>query len=297
MNILRNDNQHRHLATLAYSAGRVCLALAFALSLAGGVVQAAPSAATALGPAGDFTVLAGTAVTCTDSTVTGDVGVYPGTAVTQTNCTITGTVHAGDGVAKQAYEDFLAEYERLAAMECDEYLSGNLAGLTLAPGVYCVAAAATTTGGVLTLDGPSNGVWIFKIGTGGTGALTGTNFSVVMTGGGEPCNVTWWVAEAATLTDSNFVGTILAGAAITITRGTFTGDAFAKAAVTMTGAQVVGCEGGKGNGHERQHCNQGVGNGPEGCDPGNSNQGDPSRSNDENGGTPGNPGRKGGNGK
>jgi hypothetical protein len=44
-------------------------------------------------------------------------------------------------------------------------------------------------------------------------------------------------------------------------------------------------------------CNQGVGNGPEGCDPGNSNQGNPSRSNDELGGTPGNPGRKGGNKK
>jgi hypothetical protein len=40
-----------------------------------------------------------------------------------------------------------------------------------------------------------------------------------------------------------------------------------------------------------------VGNGPEGCDPGNSNQGDPARSNDELGGTPGDPGRKGGNGK
>jgi hypothetical protein len=47
----------------------------------------------------------------------------------------------------------------------------------------------------------------------------------------------------------------------------------------------------------KEHCNQGVGNGPEGCDPGNSNQGDPNRSNDERGGTPGNPGRKGGNGK
>ena len=47
----------------------------------------------------------------------------------------------------------------------------------------------------------------------------------------------------------------------------------------------------------KEHCNQGVGNGPEGCDPGNSNQGDNNRSNDERGGTPGNPGRKGGNGK
>ncbi len=44
-------------------------------------------------------------------------------------------------------------------------------------------------------------------------------------------------------------------------------------------------------------CNQGVGNSAEGCDPGNSNQGDPANSNDEPQSptpTPGNPGRKGG---
>ena len=41
-------------------------------------------------------------------------------------------------------------------------------------------------------------------------------------------------------------------------------------------------------------CNQGVGNGSEDCDPGNSNQGDASRSNDQSG-VPGSPGRKGGN--
>ena len=50
---------------------------------------------------------------------------------------------------------------------------------------------------------------------------------------------------------------------------------------------------GQGGG-DQAACNQGVGNGPEGCDPGNSNQGDPANSNDENGGTPGNPGKKGG---
>jgi hypothetical protein len=48
---------------------------------------------------------------------------------------------------------------------------------------------------------------------------------------------------------------------------------------------------------EHKPCNQGVGNGPEGCDPGNSNQGDKDRSNDELGGKPGHPGRMGGNGK
>jgi hypothetical protein len=98
------------------------------------------------------------------------------------------------------------------------------------------------------------------------------------------------------MTDSAFQGTILAGAAITITRGTFNGDALAQAAVTMTGAAVNGCEQAS-QPPVRSRCNQGVGNGPENCDPGNSNQGDLSRSNDELGGTPGNPGRKGGNGK
>ena len=44
-------------------------------------------------------------------------------------------------------------------------------------------------------------------------------------------------------------------------------------------------------------CNQGVGNGGEECDPGNSNQGDDENSNDENGGEPGNPGKGGGNSK
>jgi Ice-binding-like len=309
MKTLGTSNKHKHLATLAYSAGRVGLALAFALAITGGVALAAPLAATApgLGSAASFAVLAGTAVTCTGSTVTGDVGVATGAAVTQTNCTINGTIHAGDAAAAAAYADFLSAYAAFAAVPCGTTLTGTLAGVTLAPGVYCFDAAATLTG-VLTLKGPTNGIWIFKIGTSGTGALTGTNFSVVMAGGGVPCNVTWWVAQAATMTTSNFVGTILAGADITITGGTFAGDAFAggagsvttpTGAVTMTGTNVVGCEGGKGNGHGHsgQHCNQGVGNGPENCDPGNSNQGDPSRSNDELGGTPGNPGRQGGNGK
>lgn len=150
---------------------------------------------------------------------------------------------------------------------------------------------------MLTLKGPANGVWLFKVGTGGTGALTGTNFSVVMDGGGDACNVTWWVAQAATLTDSHFLGNILAGAAITLTRGTFAGNVWAGASgvgdVTITGTALVGCDGGTGhgNGNDKDKCNQGVGNGPEGCDPGNSNN--HNSSNDENGGTPGAPGRQG----
>ncbi|HEY3225951.1 MAG TPA: hypothetical protein VGK61_03010, partial [Planctomycetota bacterium] len=45
--------------------------------------------------------------------------------------------------------------------------------VTLAPGVCCFDAAAALTG-TLTLKGPTNATWLFKIGEGGTGALTGT---------------------------------------------------------------------------------------------------------------------------
>ena len=295
---MKTLQRSQSVTTIHKRAAKLAVAVLFAVLLSAVPFHAA-FAQTALnqGSAGSFAVLAGTAVTCTDSTVMGNVGVWPGTAITQTNCVINGTVHAGDLVAKQAYIDFLSAYNALALKPCDYIVSGNLGGMTLnQPGVYCVDAASTTTGGVLTLNGSSTDSYIFKIGTSGTGALTGTNFSVVMNGV-SPCSVYWWVAQAATMTDSAFQGTILAGAAITITRGTFNGDAMAQAAVTMTGAVITGCEQAIPPVPVRSRCNQGVGNGPENCDPGNSNQGDLGRSNDELGGTPGNPGRKGGNGK
>ena len=199
-----------------------------------------PSAALAqvsLGGARDFAILGGSAVTCTGCVVDGDVGVDLGGAVTQTGGSISGTVHVGDTVAQQAHDDVLAAYAALAAEPCGTFLTG-LSGKTLLPGVYCVDVAATETGGVLTLAGTSTDSWIFKIGTGGTGALTGTNFTVLMPGA-ETCNnnVFWWTADAATLTDSTFVGSILAGTAITVTRGSLDGQALANA-VTLTGPSL-----------------------------------------------------------
>jgi hypothetical protein len=121
--------------------------------------------------------------------------------------------------------------------------------VTLAPGVYCFDAAATLTG-TLTLAGPATATWLFKIGTIGTGALTATGLTVLMAGGASPCNVTWWVAQAATLTDSTFVGTITAGAAITLTRGTLEGRTFAQNDVTITGTALTGCTDGSLGGED-----------------------------------------------
>jgi hypothetical protein len=267
-----------------------------------------------LGAASDFAVLGGTAITCTSgSVVTGDVGVFPGTAFTNTGCTIAGaTPPATNAAAEEAREDFLSAYTAIQALSttCTPK-PGNLAGENLEPGVYCLDAVAKA--GTLTLTGNANGVWIFLV----DGALTGTSFSVVMAGGGEPCNVFWAPTGAATMTDSAFKGNILAGApstaidpgSVTLTRGSLAGRVLANVAVTMTGASVIGCDAlsppspsckpkkHRGHGHDKDHknkCNQGVGNDAENCDPGRSNHGNPFWSNDERGGRPGDPGRKGG---
>jgi hypothetical protein len=256
--------------------------------------------------ASNFAVLANAAVTCTDGKITGNVGTFlatPPGAITLTNCPLTGSTHIGDAASIAAYRAFLATYAALAPKTTDvcPIITGTLDGQNLAPGVYCVSSEAKT--GTLTLTGPANGTWIIKV---PSGALTGTNFHVVMAGGAQACNVTWWVDAAATMTTSTFQGNILAGAAIKTTGGTFNGNAWAGASgvgdVTITGTVVTGCAGSKGNGKDndkdkdhdkdKEHCNQGVGNGREDCDPGNSNH--RHGSNDEDGGRPGDPGRKGG---
>jgi len=220
--------------------------------VATGALLAGPSPAWAQ----DFTVLAGTAVTCTAGSITGDVGIANGTAAspfTNTGCAFAGTAHVNDPAAKSAYAGFLSSYSALAPKTTDvcPVITGTLAGTILTPGTYCVSSEAKT--GVLTLDGTSNpyGTWTIKV---PSGALTGTNFSVVMAGGAQACNVTWWVDAAATMTTSNLKGNLLTGADITVTGGTFVkGDAFAggdgstvtpSGEVTLTGATVVGCEGG-----------------------------------------------------
>jgi hypothetical protein len=200
------------------------------------------SAQVSLGGAEDFAALGSSAVTATDSVVEGNVGVGLVGAVTKTTSRISGTVHLGDPVAQQAHHDFLAAHVAIGLMPCDLSLTGQpLAGQSLTPGVYCFDAAVTETGGQLTLIGPSDGIWIFRVGILGTGALTGTNFTVVMAGG-EKCNnnVSWLTADATTLTDSVFLGSLLSGKAVTVTRGTLDGQALATTAVTMTGTSVCG---------------------------------------------------------
>lgn len=197
-----------------------------------------------LGDAAPFVVLgtndvptSGT-VTCTDTgpgtVIDGDVGTT-GNTITNSGCTISGAIDAP--VANTVVSDFNDAYDAVAFANssCD----GTIPTITtsLPPGVYCSAAGTTIGAGVtITLDGDPSDVWIFRVGTGGLGALTLTGAQVVMGGAAEACNVFWTTAEAATLTDSDFVGTLLAGTAITMTNGSWFGRALASTDVALTDA-------------------------------------------------------------
>ena len=227
--------------------GLLFAALVSSVPLAPAMAAVAPP----LGTAGGFAVLgtnsipvAGT-VTCTTSTINGDVG-STFNSITNTGCTINGTVVAP--VPASVVNDFNNAYAAADLLNpvCDGVIP--IVTSTLAPGVYCSDAGTTIGAGViLTLSGGVNDVWVFKVGTGPTGgALTGNSFQVVMDGGAQACNVYWWTADAATLTDSSFLGTILAGSAVTVTRGDYLGRAMATTDVTVTDVDPLtfaGCEG------------------------------------------------------
>jgi hypothetical protein len=175
-------------------------------------------------------------VTCTDTGPGGNIDGNVGssfTSITNNGCVITGSIDAP--VAGTVIADFNNAYSALDALNpiCDGVIPTT--STALPPGVYCSPAGTTLGAGVIfTLAGTATDVWIFKVGTSGLGALTGNSFQVVMGGSALPCNVFWRTAEAATMTDSNFIGTILAGSAISLSRGDFLGRAQATTDVTST---------------------------------------------------------------
>ena len=199
-----------------------------------------------LGTASNFGVLAGSAVTNTGpSVVTGSVGVFPGTSITGfppgSIVPGTGLLHSGDSVAAQAQSDLTAAYNDAAGRVCGTTIAGgNLGGLTLTPGVYCMGAGNLT--GTLTLNGP--GVYIFQF---ASTFITAAGSQVVLANGAQACGVWWQVTSSATLgTTSAVAGNILALTSITLTTGAnLSGRALARnGAVTLDSNQVTACTGG-----------------------------------------------------
>ena len=203
----------RDIFRLLTIAGSIAL-----LSSAPASAQTAPS----LGAAQSFAVLGGSTVTNTGpSVIGGDLGLSPGSAVTgfPPGSVVGGAIHAADAVALAAQNSLTAAYNSAAGQACTQDLTGqDLGAKVLTPGVYCFSTSAQLTGSLtLNAQGNAGAVFIFKV---GSTLTTASGSSVVMTNGGNQCNVFWQVGSSATLgTATGFAGNILALTSITATTG------------------------------------------------------------------------------
>jgi len=194
--------------------------------LLAGVMTESAGAATPttinLGTAAAASVLAGAGVTNTGPSVLNrDLDTSPTPAITGfPPGTVGGTIHAGDATAAQAQSDLTIAYNAAASAPSTQNVTGvDLGGKTLTQGVYTASTSMALNGPLpLTLNGGASSVFIFQA---GTTLITGSNSSVLLTGGAQACNVFWQVGSSATLgTNTTFVGNILAQASITANTGT-----------------------------------------------------------------------------
>ncbi len=208
---------------------------AFAATTIGGPID--------LGAADTFGVLAASEVTNTGATtVNGDVGVSPGTAITgftgAPNGLVNGTTHSADALAIQAQTDLTAAIVDAAGLTPTTSGLGNLSGLSLTPGVYSGGELSLNSGGLLTLAGTADSIWVFQAAS----TLTvGSTARVLITGGASSCNVFWQIGSSATIgTGAAFVGTVMASASITANTGaTIEGRLLADTAAVTLQSNVI----------------------------------------------------------
>jgi len=236
------------------------LLLAASVFMAEGTASAAPTQV-GLGTATSFAIRADDGVSDTPtSVITGDVGLDPAGGASYTGLTCAevnagaGPIYSNDGAGPacpSAANAGLMTTVRSDATTAFNHTSalpgatpvgtlGDLAGLTLVPGLYSFVHGTTSNlGGTLKLDaqGNPNAVWIFQA----SSDLVTASSSVVQFlnapgGSNLACNVYWTVQSSATLNSSStFVGTILASASITL-----------GSAVTVNGRLLAGNAAGVG---------------------------------------------------
>jgi hypothetical protein len=109
--------------------------------------------------------------------------------------------------------------------------SGNLGGLTLAPGLYTWGNTVTIPTDV-TLSGGANDVWIFQI---SDDLDLSAAKQVVLSGGAQAKNIFWQVAGEVTIhADAHFEGVILSKTSITLqTNASLHGRALAQSLVAI----------------------------------------------------------------
>jgi uncharacterized repeat protein (TIGR01451 family) len=182
-----------------------------------------------MGDAHDYSVV-GAAVTSTGATAMSD-NLASSAAVAGTPIVL-GQTHIGSA-ADPAKASMNLAYGDAQLRPSTGALPPNFAGASFGPGVYTATGAmGFTAGGVLTLTGDEDSVFIFQIGA----ALTvGASAEVKLQGGALPCNVFWQVNGATTLgASAKLAGTLMAAADITVGAGSrVDGRLLTRGAVTL----------------------------------------------------------------
>lgn len=214
-----------------------------------------------LGTAGNYVILAKTGIsTVPPSTVTGDIAASPvaATYITGfsliedssnafwTSSQIIGRAFAADNavptpslltVAVRDMEDAYTDAAGRSRPDFLELATGNIGGLTLAPGLYKWTTGISILKDV-TISGGPNDVWIFQ--TTGNLSMGGVKH-VILAGGAQAKNIFWQVAgNVAIGTGAHFEGILLCKTDVTLlTRATMNGRVLSQTAAVLQKAIVT----------------------------------------------------------
>ena len=189
--------------------------------------------------AASFAIIAASGVTSIPlTTINGNIALSPTFTITG-GPVVNGTIYGSpDPIAVRAQHDNTLAYNTAAGLPNGVIIStGELGGLTLAPGLYKSGVSSfAITSSDLTLDaqGDSKATFIFQMPSSTLTVLS--NRRVILSGGAKATNVFWQVGSSATLgANCSVEGTILALASVTLDTGALLeGRAFAQtAAVTL----------------------------------------------------------------
>ena len=214
-----------------------------------------------LGSSLNFAILAKTAIsTVPNSMITGDIGISPAAQtyltgftlnpdasnVFSTSTQVVGNVYAADDAvptpinlttAISDVEDAYTDAAGRPQPDFNELGSGDIGGMTLAPGLYKWTSALTIPTDV-TIAGGANDVWIFE--TTGDLAITAAQH-VILSGGAQAKNVFWQVAGSASIgATAHFEGILLCKTEVTLLTGaTMNGRILAQTQVVLQQATVT----------------------------------------------------------
>ena len=240
------------------------LAVAKFWSFTTGATVASVLLPVSLATAGNFVILAKTAVSTTGAThITGDIGVSPAarTYITgfsdtlfsdgtyATSSLVTGKIYASNMAVPTptymttAISDMELAYTDAAGRSLPDYTelyAGDMSGKILTPGLYKWGTGVLITDVGVTISGGATDVWIFQI----AGDLTVNNGAIVtLTGGALAKNVFWQVAGGTGVslgTTSDFKGVVLAQKGVVVNTGArVNGRLLAQTAVTLDANAVT----------------------------------------------------------